>query len=131
MTSTGLGYRLGVMVPSTPDHRIGWPPSSQDVVAAQNGDHGQLTVIMASGIPKLVGFYRGLGLRFHDAEDLASDTCEAMVRSLSQVTRPGEIRAMVLEGRPLPSSTTTSAESSATNPRRNERKCTTTPQTSW
>ena len=88
MTSTGLGYRLGVMVPSTPDHRIGWPPSSQDVAAAQNGDHGQLTVIMASGIPKLVGFYRGLGLGFHDAEDLALDTCEAMVRSLPKLRDP-------------------------------------------
>ncbi len=82
------GYRFGVMVPGTPDQRMGWPPSSQDVVAAQNGDHGHFTVIMASGIPKLVGFYRGLGLPLHDAEDLAADTCETLVRSLPKLRDP-------------------------------------------
>jgi RNA polymerase sigma-70 factor (ECF subfamily) len=88
MVAQGSGYRLGVMVPSTSDHPIGWPPSSQDVVAAQNGDHGHLTVIMATGIPKLVAFYRGLGLQPHDAEDLAADTCEALVKSLPKLREP-------------------------------------------
>ncbi|MFV1962130.1 MAG: RNA polymerase sigma factor [Acidimicrobiia bacterium] len=88
MLPHGSGYRLGVMVPSAPDQHSGWPPSPQEVVAAQNGDHGHLTVIMASGIPKLVAFYRGLGLRLHDAEDLASDTCEALVRSLPKLRDP-------------------------------------------
>jgi RNA polymerase sigma-70 factor (ECF subfamily) len=58
------------------------------VVAAQNGDHGHLTVIMATGIPKLVAFYRGLGLQPHDAEDLAGDTCEALVKSLPKLREP-------------------------------------------
>lgn len=88
MVEHGSGYRLGVMAPRIPDHPIGWPPSSQDVVAAQNGDHGHLSVIMASGIPKLVAFYRGLGLQPHDAEDLAADTCEALVKSLPKLREP-------------------------------------------
>lgn len=62
-----------------------WPPTPSEVRAAQNGDPGRLTVIMESGIPKLVAFYRGLGLRVHDAEDLAGDTCEALVRSLPKL----------------------------------------------
>ena len=88
MVAQGSGYRLGVMVPSTPDHPIGWPPSPQDVVAAQRGDQSRFTVIMALGIPKLVAFYRGLGLPLHDAEDLAADTCEALVRSLPKLRDP-------------------------------------------
>lgn len=43
---------------------------------------------MAAGIPKLVGFYRGMGMRLHDAEDLASDTCEALVKSLPKLRDP-------------------------------------------
>lgn len=76
------------MAESVTDHPQGWPPSINQVTAAQNGDDGQLTIILASGIPKLVAFYRGMGLRLHDAEDLASDTCEALVRSILKLRDP-------------------------------------------
>ena len=88
MVPAGSGYRFGVMALRIPDQPLGWPPSTQDVVAAQNGDQGHLAVIMASGMPKLVAFYRGLGLRSHDAEDLASETCEALIRSLPKLRDP-------------------------------------------
>ncbi len=65
-----------------------WPPSIQQVTAAQNGDERLLSGILATGIPKLVAFYRGMGLVIQDAEDLASDTCEALVRSISKLRDP-------------------------------------------
>ncbi len=76
------------MVDRVPTEPVAWPPTPQDITAAQNGDPGQLDRIMVSGIPKLVAFYRGMGLRVHDAEDLASDTCEALVRSLPKLRQP-------------------------------------------
>jgi RNA polymerase sigma factor (sigma-70 family) len=71
-----------------PNRREGWPPSTLAVTAAQQGDLGSLTAILASGIPKLVAFYRGMGLRVHDAEDLASETCEALINSISKLRDP-------------------------------------------
>lgn len=44
--------------------------------------------ILAAGIPKLVAFYRGLGLPVPDAEDAAADACEAMVRYLPRLRDP-------------------------------------------
>ena len=82
------GYRFGAMALQFSEQPLGWPPSPEDVVAAQKGDHRHLTVIMASGIPKLIAFYRGLGLRLHDAEDLASETCETLIRSLPKLRDP-------------------------------------------
>lgn len=81
-------YRLELMAPPYREEYLGWPPTLQDVAAAQNGDPARLTAIMASGIPKLFAFYRGLGLKVHDAEDLAADTCEAMVRSIPNLRDP-------------------------------------------
>jgi RNA polymerase sigma-70 factor (ECF subfamily) len=78
------------MAPPYQEGYQGWPPTFQDVVAAQNGDPSRLTTIMASGIPKLFAFYRGLGLRVHDAEDLAADTCEAVVRSIPDLRDPAK-----------------------------------------
>ena len=44
-----------------------------------------MTVIATAAIPKLVAFYRGQGMRQHDAEDLAGDACEAVVRTLPRL----------------------------------------------
>lgn len=59
-----------------------------EVEAAQRGDESCLRDIMAAGIPKLMAFYRGLGMRLPDAEDLASDTCEALVKALPKLRDP-------------------------------------------
>jgi RNA polymerase sigma-70 factor (ECF subfamily) len=83
-----VSYRRQLMALPDREGYQAWPPTFQDVAAAQNGDPTRLTAIMASGIPKLYAFYRGLGLRVHDAEDLAADTCEAMVRSISGLRDP-------------------------------------------
>jgi RNA polymerase sigma factor (sigma-70 family) len=44
-----------------------------------------LTTIATAAVPKLVSFYRGQGLRPHDAEDVAGDAIEAVVRTLPRL----------------------------------------------
>lgn len=67
-----------------------WPPTPDAVEAAQSGDQVVLTVIATAAIPKLVAFYRGQGMRQHDAEDLAGDACEAVVRTLPRLRDAGK-----------------------------------------
>lgn len=65
-----------------------WPPVQSDVEAARDGNSPALHFILASAVPKLVAFYRGLGLKPQDAEDLASDACEAIIRYLPRLRDP-------------------------------------------
>lgn len=65
-----------------------WPPVKTDVEAARDGNTPALHFILASAVPKLVAFYRGLGLKPPDAEDVASDVCEAVVRYLPRLRDP-------------------------------------------
>ncbi len=65
-----------------------WPPSQDEVLAARSGDTDSLGRILNTGYPKLVAFYRGVGLRNADAEDLASEACEGMVRNLRRLREP-------------------------------------------
>jgi len=62
-----------------------WPPAPDAVEAAQRGDHQVMTVIATAAVPKLVSFYRGQGIRTHDAEDLAGDAIEAVCRNLPRI----------------------------------------------
>lgn len=73
------------MFPHSADSWRRWPPDTADVEAARDGDRETLAAIATAAIPKLVAFYRGLGLRRHDAEDLAGDACEAIVRNLPRL----------------------------------------------
>ena len=81
------------MHPGYPDPWRSWPPTPEAVRAAQNGDGSVLTTIATAAIPKLVSFYRGLGMRQHDAEDLAGDTCEALVKGLPRLRNPQTFEA--------------------------------------
>ena len=65
-----------------------WPPVQSDVEAARDGSSPALHAILAAAVPKLVAFYRGLGLKPQDAEDLASDACEAVIRYLPRLRDP-------------------------------------------
>lgn len=44
-----------------------------------------MTVIATAAVPKLVSFYRGQGIRAHDAEDLAGDAIESVFRNLPRL----------------------------------------------
>jgi len=62
-----------------------WPPGAASVEAAKAGDERVLTEILVAAMPKLVAFYRGMGLTLHDAEDVASDAGESIVRNIGRL----------------------------------------------
>ncbi len=70
-----------------------WPPSLSEATAARDGDQAALTSILTKGLPRLVAFYRGQGLILADAEDVASDVCEAVVRSIARLRSPQAFEA--------------------------------------
>lgn len=92
-TAAQGGARHGLLHPRDRDPWRSWPPAPDAVEAAQAGDQLVLTVIATAAIPKLVAFYRGQGMRQHDAEDLAGDTCEAVVRTLPKLRDAGKFEA--------------------------------------
>ena len=65
-----------------------WPPAPAAVEAARGGNSALFHAILASSIPKLMAFFRGLGLSPEDAEDVAADTCEAIVKYLPGLRDP-------------------------------------------
>jgi len=77
--------------PSSLNHQ--WPPSAPTVDAARNGDRQVLTSMLATGVPKLVAFYRGMGFTRQDAEDMAADACESIVRHLPKLRNPQTFEA--------------------------------------
>lgn len=70
-----------------------WPPSVDRVTAARDGDRVELGSILAEGFPKIVAFYRGSGLRHADADELASEALEGMVRNLPKLREPAAFEA--------------------------------------
>jgi len=85
-------YRQGDMSASySLNHQ--WPPSAATVDAARNGDRQVLTSMLATGIPKLVSFYRGMGFSRQDAEDMAADASESIVRHLPKLRNPQTFEA--------------------------------------
>jgi RNA polymerase sigma-70 factor (ECF subfamily) len=57
------------------------------VESARSGDRDALGEILGRGYPKLVAFYVGMGLSPAEAEDLASEACEGVLRNLSRLRR--------------------------------------------
>lgn len=62
-----------------------WPPDPGTVDAARAGDGSALGEILMTGFPRLVAFYRGVGLSATDAEELAAETTEGIVRSFPRL----------------------------------------------
>lgn len=62
-----------------------WPPDADSVAAARAGDAAALGGILMAGFPRLVAFYRGAGLSASDAEELAGETTEGIVRSFPRL----------------------------------------------
>jgi len=69
-----------------------WPPDVVAVESAQAGDESVLALISTAAIPKLVAFYHNQGLR-NEAEDLAADACEAIIRTLPRLRDPRKFEA--------------------------------------
>ncbi len=70
-----------------------WPPSPERVEAARSGDRIVLGEILEQGFPKLVAFYRGSGLRHADADELASEALEGMVKNLPKLREAAAFEA--------------------------------------
>jgi RNA polymerase sigma-70 factor, ECF subfamily len=66
----------------------GWPPSPLHVTAARDGNSETLGSILLAGFPRLVAFYRGMGLSKADSEELASEAVEGMVKSIGRLREP-------------------------------------------
>jgi RNA polymerase sigma-70 factor, ECF subfamily len=75
----------------SPNHQ--WPPDAATVDAARNGNRQVLTTMLATGVPKLVAFYRGMGFSVQDAEDMAADASESIVRHLPRLRNPQTFEA--------------------------------------
>ena len=76
-----------------PPDSSAWPPSLSEATAARDGDQAALTSILTKGLPRLVAFYRGQGLGLADAEDVASDACESIIRSIGRLRSPQAFEA--------------------------------------
>ncbi len=62
-----------------------WPPPVDLVDLAKTHDPQAVGALFSAGYPRLIGFYRVAGVPPADAEDLAADTVEAMVKSLPKL----------------------------------------------
>lgn len=62
-----------------------WPPSAQLVDLARLGDRDALGQLLRGGHPRLVAFFRGSGPNHADAEDLAAQVCEAVVKGIPKL----------------------------------------------
>ena len=70
-----------------------WPPDVVAVEAAQAGDASVLALISTAAVPKLIAFYHNQGMRHFDAEDMAADACEAIIRTLPRLRDPRKFEA--------------------------------------
>ncbi len=65
-----------------------WPPVAAVVRRAAAGDRRALATVLEAGYPRLTAFFRASGAPPTDAEDLAADVCEAVVRKLPRLREP-------------------------------------------
>jgi len=70
------------------DGRPNWPPALEIVERAREGDADAISTLFSLGYPRLIGFFRVSGVPGPDAEDLAAETIEAMVKSLPGLRAP-------------------------------------------
>jgi RNA polymerase sigma-70 factor (ECF subfamily) len=70
-----------------------WPPGIEEVSSAQLGDRQQLGRILGEGYPRVMAFLLGMGLDQHMAEEIAAETCEAVVTGLPRLRSPQAFEA--------------------------------------
>ncbi len=72
---------------------VGWPPRSEAVARAADGDRRMLAAVLWAAFPRVVAFGRALGLGSADAEDLAGEVCERVVKGLAGLRDPARFEA--------------------------------------
>lgn len=71
--------------PDSPQSRPEWPPGPETIEACRDGDREALTAVVKAGFPRLVAFFIGAGVPFADADDLAADAAEGLVKNISKL----------------------------------------------
>jgi RNA polymerase sigma-70 factor, ECF subfamily len=70
-----------------------WPPYADTVRRAIAGDSGALTELLTLGHPRMVAFFLGLGIDLHNADELAAETAEAIVKGIARLREPQAFEA--------------------------------------
>lgn len=70
-----------------------WPPDPDTVERCRSGDREALTRVLRAGFPRLVAFFVGAGVPHGDADDLAADTCEGLVKNIKRLRHIGAFEA--------------------------------------
>ncbi len=70
-----------------------WPPGIDVITLAILGEDRSLSQVLRGGFPRLVAFYLGIGLGRHEAEELAAETCEAVVTRIDRLRAPEAFEA--------------------------------------
>jgi len=70
-----------------------WPPEPDTVRAAITGDRTAFTAILSEGHPRVVAFLVGVGLKRDDADEVAAEAAEAVVKSLGRLRAPEAFEA--------------------------------------
>ncbi|MFO7292476.1 MAG: sigma-70 family RNA polymerase sigma factor [Actinomycetes bacterium] len=81
------------MIPHPADAPSHWPPPSDDVVAARDGDRHAMGRVLAAGHPRLVAFYHGVGMPPDLVHEIVSDALEGMVRNFTNLRDPEAFEA--------------------------------------
>jgi RNA polymerase sigma-70 factor, ECF subfamily len=75
------------------DDQNRWPPDVIVVRLAVGGEDKSLSQILRGGFPRLIAFYLGVGLNRHEADELAAETCEAVVTRIDRLRAPEAFEA--------------------------------------
>lgn len=70
-----------------------WPPGIELVAAARTGERDAVSTILDLGHPRIYAFYRAMGLSPADADDVAADACEGIIRSFPGLRDPERFEA--------------------------------------
>ena len=70
-----------------------WPPHRETVERCREGNRESLSVVLKLGFPRLVAFFIGAGVPPSDADDLAADACEGLVKNISKLREVGAFEA--------------------------------------
>ncbi len=70
-----------------------WPPDSDTIERCRAGERDSIALVIRSGFPRLIAFFIGAGVPPSDADDLAADTCEGLVKNISKLREVGAFEA--------------------------------------
>ena len=70
-----------------------WPPTHDTVDRCRTGDRECLSAVIKLGFPRLIAFFIGAGVPPSDADDLAADTCEGLVKNIPKLREVGAFEA--------------------------------------